>query len=266
MMVIKLENVSLIKEGTWILQDINWSVNNGEHWAIYGLNGAGKTALLNVLNSYHFPTKGKATVVGKEFGRDILGEELRTKIGFVSSSLQQKLYGTDSPFEIVLGGAFASIRLFSAPTKEMKQKAIFLLTELGCMKYADREYETLSQGEKQRVLIARALMTDPELLILDEPTNGLDFIATEQLLDTIEKIALSSTAPTILYITHHLEEILPIFNRTLLLKNGRVFKTGKTTELLSKQVLSNFFELEVDVTWRNDRPLLSRSTVLGATI
>jgi iron complex transport system ATP-binding protein len=264
-MVIKLENVSLKKDGTWILKDINWTVNKREHWAIYGLNGAGKTALLNVLNSYDFPTKGKAKVAGKEFGKDILGEELRTKIGFVSSSLQQKLYGTDSPFEIVLGGGFASIRLFSTPTKEMKQKVIFLLSELGCMEYADREYETLSQGEKQRVLIARALMADPELIILDEPTNGLDFLAKEQLLDTIEKVALTSGAPTILYITHHLEEILPIFNYTLLLKKGKVFKTGKTVDILSKQVLSTFFEIEVDVTWRNNRPLLSKATVQEST-
>jgi len=258
-MVLQLENVWLMREGKWILQDINWKVNKGEHWTIFGLNGAGKTALLNLLNSYYYPTKGEIEVVGKVFGQDILGEQLRTKIGLVSSSLQQKFNGMDSPYEIILSGAFASIRLYESPTKEMKKKAISLLRELGCMDYADRSYETLSQGERQRVLIARALMGDPELLILDEPANGLDFIAKEQLLETIEQVAARSNPPTILYVTHHVEEILPVFKQTMLLKEGKIFRTGETTDMISQKVLSEFFELPVDVLWSNGRPLLTKS-------
>jgi iron complex transport system ATP-binding protein len=263
-MVLQLENVWLMRSGTWILQDINWTVKKGEHWVLFGLNGAGKTALLNMLNSYFYPTKGSVKVVGKEFGSDILGEQLRTKIGLVSSSLQQKFNTSDSAYEIVLTGAFASIRLFEEPTEGMKQKAISLLHELGCMEYADRNYETLSQGERQRVLIARALMANPELLILDEPTNGLDFIAREQLLEAIERVATGTNAPTILYVTHHVEEILPIFDQTLLLKKGKVFDSGQTTDMLSKQVLSQFFELPVDVMWSNGRPLLSKSKLVSS--
>jgi iron complex transport system ATP-binding protein len=262
-MVLQLENVWLMRSGTWILQDINWTVKKGEHWVMFGLNGAGKSALLNMLNTYFYPTKGRVKVVGKEFGRDILGEQLRTKIGLVSSALQQKFYPSDSAYEIVLSGAFASIRLFEVPTEEMKQKAILLLDELGCMEYADRNYETLSQGERQRVLIARALMANPELLILDEPTNGLDFIAREQLLEAIEKVATGTNAPTILYVTHHVEEILPIFDQTLLLKKGKIFNSGQTKDMLSKQVLSQFFELPVDVIWSNGRPLLSKSKAVS---
>ncbi|WP_153125619.1 ABC transporter ATP-binding protein [Peribacillus tepidiphilus] len=257
-MVIKIENVWLIRNGTWILKNIHWKVEKGEHWAIFGLNGAGKTALLNLINAYHFPTKGKATVLGKEFGKSPLGSELRSKIGLVSSSLQQKFYPSDNAFEIVLSGAYASIGLYQTPTDEIRQKAISLLTELGCLDYANRNYETLSQGERQRVLIARALMADPELLILDEPTNGLDFLAREQVLEAIDRIAAAQDGPTLLYVTHHVEEILPVFTKTLLLKKGEVFALGKTQDMLSEQVLSEFLELPVNVIWSNGRPLLSK--------
>jgi iron complex transport system ATP-binding protein len=250
-MVFQLKGVSLLK-------DIHWKVKKGEHWTLFGLNGAGKTALLNLLNAYEFPTEGKMNVLGKTFGKSPLGEQLRTKIGLVSSSLQQKFYPEDSAYEIVLSGGFASIGLYETPTDEMRGKAILLLKELGCIDYADRNYETLSQGEKQRVLIARALMAEPQLLILDEPTNGLDFIARENLLEAIEKIVLRENAPTILYVTHHVEETLPIFTNTLLLKKGKVFSSGRTKEMISSDTLTSFFNVAVDVLWKNERPLLSK--------
>lgn len=257
-MTIQLENVSLKRNGNWILKEINWKVQKGEHWVLFGLNGAGKTALLNLLNGYYFPTSGKVKILDKEFGKVDIGEHVRKKIGLVSSSLQEKFYHSDSAFEIVLSGAFTSIGLYEKPSDEMRQKAISLLNQLGCIEYADREYETLSQGERQRILIARALMNDPEILILDEPTNGLDFIAREQLLETIEKIAAAQIGPNLLYVTHHVEEILPIFEKTLLLKKGEVFASGKTVEMMSEDVLSEFLEMDVNVVWRNDRPLLSK--------
>ncbi|WP_040205076.1 ABC transporter ATP-binding protein [Neobacillus jeddahensis] len=257
-MVVQLEGISLIREGKWILQDINWQINKGENWVLFGLNGSGKTAILNLLNAYYFPTKGKITVLGLEFGRTYLGEKLRKQIGFVSSSLQEKFYPSDNSFEVVLSGAYASIGLYDTPTDEMRQKAIHLLEDLGCVSYANRNYHTLSQGEKQRVLIARALMADPSLLILDEPTNGLDFIAREQMLDSIETITNTEGAPTIIYVTHHVEEILPSFTKTLLLKNGQVFAEGNTKEMISNDQLSDYFNLPVRVIWENGRPLLSK--------
>lgn len=262
-MTIQLTNVYLKRDGAAILKDINWKVEKGEHWVLFGLNGAGKTAILNLLNGYHFPSSGIVEVLGKEFGKVDIREHVRRKIGLVSSSLQEKFYKTDSAYEIVLSGAFTSIGLYDTPTDEMRQKAISLLKDLGALPYADRNYETLSQGEKQRVLIARALMNDPQILILDEPTNGLDFIAREQLLETIEKIAGTPSSPTLLYVTHHLEEILPIFRKTLLLKNGEVFALGDTSEMISEKVLSKFFELEVEVIWSHGRPLLAKKKVLN---
>ncbi|MGG3890867.1 ABC transporter ATP-binding protein [Metabacillus fastidiosus] len=255
-MVIRIEDASVKRNGEWILEHINWYVNKGEHWVLYGLNGAGKTALLNMLCSYYFPTEGSVEVLGRKFGKDILGEQLRKRIGLVSASIQQRFYPSDSAFEIVLSGAYGTVGLYEKPTQEIREKAIFLLEQLGSIEYADRNYETLSQGEKQRVLIGRALMGDPKLLILDEPSTGLDFIARESLLETIEQIAEAKDAPTLLYVTHHVEEILPVFTHTMLLKDGQVFNAGKTRDMLQNDILTDFFNLPVEVIWNNDRPLL----------
>jgi iron complex transport system ATP-binding protein len=257
--IIELEQVSLKRNEQWVLQAVDWRVNRHENWVLYGLNGAGKTALLNILCAYDFPTRGSVKVLDKVFGRDYLAEKLRQKIGLVSSKLQEKFYPSDSAFEIVLSGAFASIGLYEKPTEEMRRKAIELLGDLHCLPYADQTYETLSQGERQRVLIARALMADPELLILDEPTTGLDFLAREQLLEALKQISNKSHAPTLLYVTHHVEEILPIFTRTLLLKKGQVFDSGQTEDMLSDEKLSALFECEVAVTWENGRASLRKT-------
>ncbi|MGP7819169.1 ABC transporter ATP-binding protein [Niallia sp. 01092] len=258
-MIVRAEGVGLKRSGHWILQNVNWEIKKGEHWVLYGLNGAGKTALLNMLCAYYHPTVGNVEVLGKVFGKAELGGSLRRKIGLVSNRLQQNLYVSDSAYEIILSGAYASIGLYETPTDEIRHKAIDLLKQLGCFHYADREYSSLSQGEKQRVLIGRALMLDPELIILDEPATGLDFIAREQLLETIENMSKRENAPSIIYVTHHVEEILPIFSHSLLLKKGTVFAKGKTEDMMTSENLSQFFELPVKVIWNNGRPLLARA-------
>ncbi|MFS3913255.1 ABC transporter ATP-binding protein [Bacillus australimaris] len=258
MVSLELKNVSLKRNGKWLLQSIDWQVDKQEHWVLYGLNGAGKTALLNMLCSYYFPTSGEMTVLGHVFGKEALGEKLRRKIGLISAGLEKKLHRDNNAFEIVLSGAFASIGLYETPTDDMREKAIDLLKAFGSFKYANRTYETLSQGEKQKVLIARALMNDPQLLILDEPVTGLDFLAREQVLETISFIAAKPDAPTLLYTTHHAEEILPVFQHTLLLKDGSVFHQGETKEMMTSDMLSSFFECSVEVMWRNGRPHLSK--------
>ncbi|MFS0654188.1 ABC transporter ATP-binding protein [Bacillus sp. 179-C3.3 HS] len=257
-MSLDLKDVSLKRNGNWLLRHINWQVNQQEHWVLYGLNGAGKTALLNMLCSYYFPTSGEMTVLGHVFGKGVLGETLRKKIGLISAGLEKKLHREDHAFEIVLSGAFASIGLYETPTDDMREKAIDLLKAFGLFQYANRTYDTLSQGEKQKVLIARALMNEPELLILDEPVTGLDFLAREQVLETISMIASKPDTPTLLYTTHHAEEILPIFQHTLLLKEGEVFLKGKTKQMMTSSTLSSFFGCSVEVMWRNGRPHLSK--------
>ncbi|TWT07090.1 ABC transporter ATP-binding protein [Planococcus sp. CPCC 101016] len=257
--ILELENVTRRRDDKLLLKDVNWRVQRGEHWVLYGLNGAGKTSLLDLINAYFFPTEGKVTVLGLEFGKTYLAEKLRSQIGFVSASVQQKLPTYDNAYEVVLSGAFASLGLYQETTEEIDQKGVEILRDLGCLDYANRNYHTLSQGEKQRVLIGRALMADPELLILDEPTAGLDFIAREELLESIATIAQKPDGPTIIYVTHHIEEILPEFNKTLLLKAGEVFASGDTAELITSERLSDFFDMPVNVVWSNGRPLLSKA-------
>ncbi len=257
-MIINLADIGLIRQGKWILDQINWQVKAGEHWVLLGLNGAGKTALLHMLSAYHFPAKGSIEVLGRKFGKDPLGEDLRQEIGLVSQTIKSRFYDSDSAYQIVLSGGFASIGLYETPTDEMRARAQQLLKDLGCFHYANRAYYTLSQGEKQRVMIARALMGAPKLLILDEPTNGLDFLATEKLLDAVERISLRPDAPTILYVTHHVNEILPLFDKVLMLKEGKVYRSGSKEELLSEETLSSFFGTEIQLSWQNNRPQIWR--------
>ncbi|WP_440896895.1 ABC transporter ATP-binding protein [Amphibacillus sp. Q70] len=257
-MIIDLKDIGLIRKGKWILDQINWQVEEGEHWVLLGLNGAGKTALLHMLSAYHFPAKGSIEVLGRRFGKDPLGEELRQDIGLVSQTIQARFYDSDSAYQIVLSGGFASIGLYETPTDEMRARAQELLKELGCFHYANRPYYTLSQGEKQRVMIARALMGQPKLLILDEPTNGLDFLAKEQLLDAVERIESMPNAPTILYVTHHVDEILPLFDKVLMLKEGKVYRSGESRNLITEENLTDFFGIDIHLTWTNNRPQIWR--------
>lgn len=260
-MILELEGVTRRRDDKMLLDGVDWQVRKGEHWVLYGLNGAGKTSLLSLINAYFFPTTGKVTVLGMEFGKTYLAEKLRSQIGFVSSSIQQKLPPQDNAYEVVLSGAYASLGLHQETTEEIDQKGVEILRELGCLEYANRNYHTLSQGEKQRVLIGRALMADPALLILDEPTSGLDFIAREELLESIATIAEKPGGPTIIYVTHHIEEILPEFNKTLLLKDGKVFAAGETDKLINSEQFSEFFGMPVTIVWNNERPLLSKKAL-----
>jgi len=253
--IIDVKNVSWVREESIILQDVSWQVQPGEHWCIVGLNGSGKTTLLNMINGYIWPTTGQVSVLGHKFGEFDL-RELRKSIGWVSSSLQQRLYGSETALNIVLSGKFATIGLYDDFLQEDLAKAHSLLELLGCKKLTHRRYDTFSQGERQRVLIARALMASPKLLILDEPCTGLDVFARELLLSMVDNITRQPDAPTLLFVTHHIEEIMPVFKKTLLIKDGTIFKAGDTLDLLNTKLLSDFFEAPLEVERRNERTWL----------
>lgn len=176
-------------------EEINWEVKTNEHWAILGLNGSGKTSLLNIVTGYHFSTTGKVTVLGNEFGKTNL-PNLRKKIGYVSSSLEKfsQLLEQETVEEVVVSGKFASFGIYEEVTDEDWEKAGSLLTALRLDYLNGKTFNKLSQGEKRRVLIARALMCDPEILILDEPCTGLDVFSREEVLglmdDIVQKIAI----------------------------------------------------------------------------
>lgn len=254
-MIIEAKQVSVIRDSKYILKEVNWSVKSGEHWAILGLNGSGKTTLLDLINGYIFPSKGEIEVLGKTFGK-YDWRELRKSIGWVSTALQERLYKTESAEDIVLSGKFASIGLYEQPSGEDRDFARSLLQRLDSLELSNRAYQTLSQGEKQRVLIARGLMSSPRLLILDEPCTGLDIFSKSKLLNLIEKLSCESNAPTMIYVTHVTDEILPTFNHTLLLRRGQVHSSGKTTSVLTQENLCDFFETSVRFEKTGDRFLL----------
>jgi iron complex transport system ATP-binding protein len=252
-MIIHMQNVSWISDRKYILQEINWTVKSGEHWAIIGLNGSGKTSLLNMVNGYIWPSKGGISILGKQFGQyDV--RELRKKIGWVSSSLQERLYGNETAEEIVLSGKSATIGLYEKPNAKVLKRATLIMKQFKCDHLADQAYWTLSQGEKQKVLIARALISSPRLLIMDEPCAGLDIFAREQVLSLMEYIVGHDRSPTLIYVSHHLEEILPVFTHALLLRKGKIHSLGKTREVITRENLSDFFRMPVHVQWRNKRP------------
>lgn len=254
--VIEIHHASWKRQGKAVLSNVNWQIKKGEHWAILGLNGSGKTTLLNMINGYIWPSTGNVTVLNEEFGKTDI-RELRKYIGWVSSSLQERIKQTAVAEDIVVSGKHSSIGLYEETTDEDYEKAKHLLEQLGCKHLIGRMYQTCSQGEKQKILIARGLMGSPEVLILDEPTNGLDFISREELLKTIQEMANQENAPTIIFVTHHIEEILPVFSHTLLLKEGTVFSKGKTEDVLTTEKLTAFFDLPVEIDWRNNRAWMS---------
>lgn len=256
MNVVSLRDVSWVRSNEHILKNINWKIAQGEHWAVLGLNGSGKTSLLHMLNGYMWPTTGTIQVLGKQFGQTDL-RELRQSIGWVSSALQERVAPTQLAQQIVVSGKYATTGLYDQPTEEDIQSAYQLMGKLGCDHLIHRPYEICSQGEKQKLLIARGLMAEPQLLILDEPTNGLDFIAREELLASIEHMSQQASAPTIIFVTHHIEEILPLFSHTLLLKEGNIFEQGKSEDVITTERLSQFLERPVYINWYNKRPWMT---------
>ncbi len=254
--VIELKEVTWIESGRRILDAISWRISPGEHWALLGLNGSGKTSLLKLICGYIPPSSGTLSILGDEFGQADW-REVRRRIGFVSSALQERLYGGETALEIVLSGIYATIGLYDTPEPRDIRHARATLRSLGAGKTADRPYSTLSQGERQRVLVARALAGRPGILILDEPCEGLDIISREGLLRAIESIANAKHAPVMIYVTHRAEEITPAFTHALLLRAGRVHLAAPTRDALTSRAMTAFLETPAEVHWRGRRPFIS---------
>lgn len=257
--VIDMQDVSWRRDGKEILSNINWQIKQGEHWAVLGLNGAGKTSLLNMINGYTWPTTGKVSVLGKKFGEtDIY--QMRTMIGWVSSSLEQRMNGRYLAEDIVASGVKKTFGfLYEDPTVEVYEEAKQIMDKLNCSHTYGKRYEKCSHGEKQKILIARGLMAKPKLLILDEPTTGLDFIAREDLLKALDDMSEAEDMPTIIYVTHHTEEIIPLFTHTLLLSEGTIYASGLNEEVLTNNNLSGLFKKEVNLDWHANRPWMRLS-------
>ena len=248
-LILGLSNVSLAIDGKKIIRDLSWQVREGENWVLVGPNGAGKTTLLGILNGYHWPSGGRATVLGKDFGSFDL-RELRKRIGFVSSYISDWIPEEERVIDVVVSGRYASIRLWKDPPPEELAYANRVLRRVGCGRYGGARIGKLSQGEKQRVIIARALMARPRLMALDEPCAGLDLPGREKFLSAVARIA-ESGSPTMIYVTHRIEEIPAGFTHALLLREGRVTAKGRIDQVLNSRNLSACFRVGIKVSrWR----------------
>lgn len=252
--IISLDNVSYIRNGKYILKDINWHVNRGEHWVILGPNGSGKTTTLNMVNGYIFPSQGHVKVLEFEFGHSSI-IELRKRIGWVSSALSQFIPTNDYPLHIVLSGKFASLGLWEKVDDDDIARANEILDLLKIRHLAERKYGMLSQGEKQKVLIGRALMNHPDIIIFDEAFNGLDIFARHDMEITINELAEGNI--TFILVTHNTDEILPVFGKALLLKDGQVHSQGDIDDMIQYDNLSDFYGANVDVFKHKDQFYLS---------
>ncbi|MBT2688691.1 ABC transporter ATP-binding protein [Bacillus sp. ISL-47] len=253
--VICLDNISWIRNGKDILHHVSWEVEKGQHWAILGLNGSGKTTLLKMITGYEWPNGGQVSVLGNLYGKTNI-PELRRSIGWVSTSLDDKFQfrPSDTALEIVLSGKFASIGLYEDIKQKDLDQAIELMEKFNIRHVENQTVASLSQGEKRKAMIARALMASPKLLILDEPCNGLDIYSKEELLTSIEKMMTQSDGPTVLYVTHHIEEIVPSISHAFLLKEGKVIAQGSKKATVTEPLLAETFKVPVSLEWENKRP------------
>lgn len=243
--IIKVENLTCLVGNQGILSNIDWQINKGDHWVVFGLNGSGKTTLLSILAGYRSFTSGKVEVFGSPYNAQNILQK-RKRIAWISSSFYDKYYTKESVLQIVLSGCTGKLGINGSITNQDIKKAKHLLGQLGMKDKMNRTYDLLSKGERQSVLIAREMMINPEILILDEPGTGLDIYARERMLSLVKTLAQNPEI-TIIYVTHYTEEILSVFDKCLLLKHGRVYEKGATQQLLQEKTMSEFLDASAKI-------------------
>jgi iron complex transport system ATP-binding protein len=251
--VLELSDASVVRDGTPILDQVSWTVDSSERWVVLGANGAGKTTLLQLAAAQLHPTSGEVTVLGDQLGRaDVF--DLRPRIGFASTALARRVPREERVLDVVLTAAYSVTGRWNESYEEVdERRAQRVLAEWGLTALENRRFGDLSDGEQKRVQIARSVMTDPEMLLLDEPAASLDLGAREELLQLLSGYASGESAPAIVMVTHHVEEIPRGFGHALLLADGRVHAAGPISEVITSEVLSGAFGLELDVTEQDGR-------------
>ncbi len=251
--VLELSDVTITRGQSVLLDRVSWAVHEDDRWVILGPNGAGKTTLLQVASARMHPTSGTATILGQTLGAvDVF--ELRPRIGLTSAALAERIPKQELVRDVVVSASYAVIGRWREEYEALDHdRAMMLLTWLGVGGLVDRTFGTLSEGERKRVQIARALMTDPELLLLDEPAAGLDLAGREGLLQTLTFVAADPSAPASVLVTHHVEEIPPGFTHVLLLRAGEVVAAGPLDQTLTDEALSEAFGLKLELTRSEDR-------------
>ena len=238
--ILEVTGLRVQRGSTTILDGVAWSVHRGEHWVILGANGSGKTSLLKTLTGFLTPTAGEISVLGQEYGNSDW-RALQLHIGVVTSMFAAAIPLAETALETVMSGKFAQLDLWKKVTPADRAEARRLLRFVGAAQLERRPWVHFSQGERQRVLIARALMARPKLLILDEPCAGLDPVAREHFLGFLDRLARRRSAPSLVLVTHHVEEITPAFTHALLLRRGRILAAGPRRALLTSARLSAAF-------------------------
>jgi iron complex transport system ATP-binding protein len=239
--------------GAVILDHVDWEVGSDDRWAVVGANGSGKTSLLRIVGAQSRPTSGIVDVLGRRLGRTDL-RELRRHIGVASAAVTEQLRSGVTAHDAVVTARYGALEAWwHEYTAADHARADELLGAMGCASLRDRTLGTLSQGERQRVVVARALMPEPELLLMDEPAAGLDLPAREALVNRLAALARDHAAPPMVLVTHHLEEVPPGTTHALLLRRGRVVAAGRVEDTLTAPALSEAYELPVHVARRDGR-------------
>ena len=240
-MLVDFAKVTLRRGGQVLVGPVTWSVELDERWVVIGPNGAGKTSLLRIAAAMEHPSSGTAYVLGERLGRVDMSE-LRARVGLSSSALSQRVPDGEVVRDFVVSAGYAVLGRWRERYEDVDyEQAIEMLESVGAEHLAERTYETLSEGERKRVLIARSLMTDPELLLLDEPAAGLDLGGREELVARLADLAADPDSPAIVLVTHHVEEIPEGFSHALILSEGRVVDAGLLADVLTAENLSKAF-------------------------
>lgn len=243
--IIKAQGLGVQVGKRFLLRQIDWEVHAGEHWLVFGQNGSGKTTLLSMVAGFKNPTDGRLEVLGETYSNDNVFA-LRRQVGWISSSFFDRYYRYEPALEIVLSGLSGTFGIRRGLRDADVRRAKTLLAALRLEDKINRPYHMMSKGERQNVLIARALISEPSLLVLDEPSEGLDIYAREYLLQTMRAFAASGKV-TILYVTHYPEEIQGFMNKALLLRHGQIFAQGETANVLTDEHLSQLMHAPVTV-------------------
>lgn len=246
--VLQLTDVSIVRDGNTILDKLSWTVDGSERWVILGPNGAGKTTLLQIAAALIHPSSGKAVLLDERMGAvDIF--DLRPRIGFVSSAMSRRIPANETVLNVVMTAAYSVTGRWNEEYEDVDlARAQRVLKEWKLEAFTERTFGGLSDGEQKRVLIARAVMTDPELLLLDEPAASLDLGSREELLQLLSSFAKSKSAPAMVMVTHHVEEIPRGFTHALLLADGRVVSEGKLEDVVTAKKLSKTFGIPLELT------------------
>ena len=256
--VIQAKQLTQKSGNTYLWKDIDIDVYPGQHWIIFGNNGSGKTTLLNILAGFQKPTSGELMYLGNQYSETTVAQ-IRQKIGYVSSSFFDKCFTHETALEIILSGICGELSVPFETTANDVRKAKHIMQQFALLDKIDFPYDLLSKGQRQCVLIARALMSRPDILILDEPTSGLDILSRSKILKTIEHLC-ATTSLTIIFVTHHADEVSLMFENCILLREGKIYCQGPTEYIFTERVLSEYFNAPLKTCWEHEHAFIQIET------